>query len=301
MNEEIQDNDPTVRQQIDEIRTQMLTQASTLIPGQCASIGLLNEKGGVYKTTLSLTLAAALASIGLRVVLLDMDPQGHATMRFGLKKAPGVYNLMVRDAEWQDALEGVERSVYADPNLIDVPGELWVLPGNLETRGVSIANPDVFLLRNRMEELAGWADFIIVDTSPTPSPLNSTVYMAVDGVVLPTEPTFTSLDGLAGSILRKSQADRSRVGSDLAETKLLGIVPTAVREKVGAHELGVQQLTSTYKRHVWPSIPLRTVWEQAEWSRKSIFAYAPHSDGALHGWALAARTLRAVSSGEVAR
>ena len=65
-------------------------------------VTLLNEKGGVGKTTTATHLAAGLAIRGHRVLLLDTDPQGHATVTLGNKKMPGFYDLMVRNAAFED-------------------------------------------------------------------------------------------------------------------------------------------------------------------------------------------------------
>ena len=67
-------------------------------------VTLLNEKGGVGKTTLATHLAAGLAIRGKRVILVDADPQGHATIAFGLSKEPGFYDLIVRNAPFQKVL-----------------------------------------------------------------------------------------------------------------------------------------------------------------------------------------------------
>ena len=62
----------------------------------------LNEKGGVGKTTLTSTIGAGLAIMGYRVLLIDADPQGHLTISYGLKKHHSLYDLLVRDAEFND-------------------------------------------------------------------------------------------------------------------------------------------------------------------------------------------------------
>ena len=75
-------------------------------------ITLLNEKGGVGKTTLATHIAAGLAFRGFRVVLVDADPQGHATVALGLPKEPGLYDLLVRDAPFKSVLRFIPAQVY---------------------------------------------------------------------------------------------------------------------------------------------------------------------------------------------
>jgi chromosome partitioning protein len=71
------------------------------------AITLLNEKGGVGKTTLATHFAAGLTLRDLRVLLIDTDPQAHATTTFGLKKEPALHDLLVREAEFTDVLRAV--------------------------------------------------------------------------------------------------------------------------------------------------------------------------------------------------
>jgi len=266
------------------------------------SLGVFNEKGGTGKTTISVSVAAGLAIRGYRVVLVDSDPQANATLALGHKKEGGLYNLIIRDAEFQDVLRPV------DPDIIgyDVQGELWVLPGNLETRGIPVMRPDPFILRKRVlgldvdtdEEigggLEGWADYVIYDTAPTPSIIHTSIYMAADGMVFPTHCNYFSLDGLAESIIHKDGAQRQRTGNELGTIKTLGIIPTMYR-KVEAHDVGLAQLTGKYKRAVWPCIPLRTIWEKASWAGETVFRFAPQHEVVTETWALVDRVVKGLA------
>jgi cellulose biosynthesis protein BcsQ len=118
----------------------------------------LNEKGGVGKTTLASTIGAGLAIMGYRVLLIDADPQGHMTISFGVKKQHSLYDLLVRDAEFNDSgiVHTISTDVYAMPNGKNNPnGRLFIVPGNRETRLVAQAlDSEPFAIRNRMMELA---------------------------------------------------------------------------------------------------------------------------------------------------
>ena len=99
-------------------------------------ITLLNEKGGVGKTTLATHIAAGLAIKGYRVVLIDSDPQGNATSAVGLEKRPNFYDLTVRNDSWRDVLGTVHPDVYGEPH--EAPkGQLLAVSGNKESRNIA--------------------------------------------------------------------------------------------------------------------------------------------------------------------
>lgn len=100
-------------------------------------ITLLNEKGGVGKTTLATHLAMGMAARGAKVLLVDGDPQGHATIRCGVKKSPGLYELLVRDAQWREVVVNVAPEKFGIPGEVLPAGRLWVLPSNVETRNIA--------------------------------------------------------------------------------------------------------------------------------------------------------------------
>lgn len=243
-------------------------------------ITLLNEKGGVGKTTLATHIAAGLAlRHGLRVVLIDADPQGQAAALMGLEKAPGFYNVLIRDAEWRDELKYVPTSVYLGEALAaECSGELYVLPGNVETRLIPMANPNPFLLRERLAELTYWADVVVFDTSPTPSVIHTSIWLATDSVLIPCIPSYLSLDGVAHSIVHQEAAGKMRAENDLGDVSRMGIVPTMFRSQTTAHDVALQQLIKQFGRAVWPAVPQRTVFEQAALAGQLLYKYAPDDE-----------------------
>jgi len=250
---------------------------------------LLNEKGGVGKTTLADHIAAGLALKGKRVVVIDADPQGHAAALLNQPEAPGLYNLLIRKEEWEDVLVPIPTHVY-DPAAPEpdeqrrniktrngAGGELYLLPGNVETRAIGAVNPNPFLLREKLRDLAGWADVAVIDTSPTPSQFHTTIYMATDSILFPVQPAYLSLDGLAKSIIRQEQARLEREGMHEGSIARMGIIPTMFRSNTEAHDVALRQLLSEHKRLVWPPVPQRTIWEKAAFVGKLMYRYAPYS------------------------
>ena len=125
-------------------------------------ITLLNEKGGVGKTTLSTHIAAGLAVLGYRVILADADPQGHASVSLGVKRGPGLYDLLVREASFRDVLVPVPPETYAPPNR-KVDGQLYVISSNEETRAIPLMTSDGLIVLKRLNELGNAIDVVIFE------------------------------------------------------------------------------------------------------------------------------------------
>lgn len=234
-------------------------------------ITLLNEKGGVGKTTVSRHVAAGLAMRGGRVVVIDADAQANCTTQFQVAEANGVYELLVHDADWSDVLRPVAPGAYA--GAMGSAGELWVLPSNIETRLIPMAIDDTTLLNERIQELQDWADWVVIDTSPTPSLLHGMIYISTDYMVYPTMCELMSLEGLAKSVQRLETLNKTKQAVGLKDAELLGIQPTMYDPRTNAHDYGLGLVVEQFKRKAWPAIPTRTIWRDAAFARKTVMAY----------------------------
>lgn len=250
----------------------------------------LNEKGGVGKTTLASTIGAGLAIMGYRVLMIDADPQGHLTISFGLDKQHALYDLLVRDAEFdeQGIVHTIAPEAYTLPNAKQPEtGRLFVVPGNRETRLVSQAlEGEPFAIRNRMMELAenNTVDFVIFDTSPTPSTFHAMIYLATDHIIYPTEVTYLSFDGLVASIKNTTGYSKQKERYGLGEIKLTGIIPTKFRSKTLEHQEKLKSLRKGFGDLVWQPLPMSVVWEEAMARKRSIFRYAYDHPAAADAW-----------------
>ena len=244
---------------------------------------LLNEKGGVGKTTLAVHIAAGMAIRGKRVLLIDADPQGHATVAFGLKKEPMLHDLLVRDLPFQKSVRVVAPKMYQSPEE-PTKGELLVIPSDVSTKVIPLMTSDVMVVRNRLNELKDVIDVVVFDTAPTPSLLHGSIYMSTDAIIYPTKCEYLSFDGLVESLKRHKEASEQRVAMRLPEVKVGGIVPMMYRKGTSADEYGIDILKQRFGKLVWPEITLRTVWNQASFAQRMLFNFAPETKAAREAW-----------------
>ena len=249
-------------------------------------ITLLNEKGGVGKTTLATHLAAGLAARGKRVMLIDTDPQGHATLRFGLEKAPMVHDLFLRNTPFKQSSVGIkpERFGFPGERLPDV--KLWVVPSNVESRSIALSMSDTWAVYIKLQELRNLVDVVIFDTSPTPSLLHGAIYLASDALLLPTELTYTSFDGMVETMGRLQKSSTLRVQAGMKELKIMGIVPMKYESYTIEHSENYRKLRVQFKDMVWAPVPKRVIWQETESQKLPVWSLDPNHKAAVDAYEL---------------
>lgn len=256
-------------------------------------VGLLNEKGGVGKTTVAYHLAAGLAHHGRRVLLIDADAQACATEGMGVEpdKRRGFFCVVAQDAEWSDHIVSIKPDVWSDGQPC---GKLLLCPGSVATQAIPTLVQEPKLLTDRINDLRESVDVVVIDTSPTPSMLNVLIWSAMTHVLIPTEMEIPSLRSVANTMQRIDEVNglRERVSIGMPPIQLMGIQPNKVHPRTNAHSYGLKVTLSEYKRHVWPSLPVRTVWRDASWHSKSLFAYAPDDVATMEAWSMVDRVMR---------
>ena len=260
-------------------------------------IAVINQKGGVGKTTSVANLGAALAARGHRVCLIDMDPQSHLTLHMGVEIEPGstaptVYDMLTGEASLQDAamvLPGRER-LRLVPSVIDLAAAEVELAGTVGREQI---------LRERLAEAGDLGDYVLIDCPPSLSVLTLNSLSAAQHVVIPLQPQFLALQGL-GKLLDTIRLVQQRINTSLrvagvilcmydSTTKLTGEVVAEVTDFFAA---------ARDSRDPWASATIfraaiRRDIKLAECPShgKTIFEYAPGTRGAEDYAALAGELL----------
>ena len=258
------------------------------------SIAIINQKGGIGKTTTAVNLSAALARDGLRVGLIDIDPQAHASLHLGLDpaaKTPTVYDLLTDDARlsdlWQRAgSRAPSRSDGRTPeeNLFVAASHIDLAAAEVELAGV--VGREV-ILRDKLIEAADDFDYVLIDCPPSLGILTINALSAVDDVFLPLQPHFLALHGLS-KLLKTIGLVNERLNDRL---QLAGVVLCLYESgtRLAAEVAGdVEQFFREARKggRAWANVRLfetrirRNIrLAEAPSFGQSIFDYAPTSPG----------------------
>ncbi len=258
-------------------------------------IAILNQKGGVGKTTTAVNLAAALARNGQRVCVLDLDPQAHATTHLGIEpdgKSPSMYDVLVDSRP----LAEVRRKV--DENLWVAGSDINLAAAEVELAGV--VGREV-ILRDLLLQDEGAFDFVFMDCAPSLGVLTLNALAAASEVFIPLQPHFLALHGM-GKLFETTALVAKRINPALKVTGIVLCLYEAstrlAQEVVGDLQDYLEKSRGTTapwsKARIFDTRIRRNI-KLAECPSfgQSVFAYAPTCHGAQDYLALAAEVLGA--------
>tara|TARA_B110000208_G_C11752748_1_gene424084 strand:+ start:240 stop:1013 length:774 start_codon:yes stop_codon:yes gene_type:complete len=209
-----------------------------------------NQKGGVGKTTTTVNLAAGLSKIGQRVLMIDLDPQGNATMGSGVDKRVLAYT--VYDVLWGNAtLE--EAKVHSDASGYDVLGANRELAG-AEVELVSVDNREN-RLKDAIAVVANNYDFVLIDCPPSLNMLTLNGLCAAHGVIVPMQCEYFALEGLSDLVNTIKQV-HGNLNKDL---ELIGLLRVMFDPRITLQQQVSDQIKSHFGEKVFNAVIPRNV------------------------------------------
>lgn len=220
-----------------------------------------NQKGGVGKTTSAVTLADGLSRHKIKTLLIDLDPQGHLALSFGLDKSPGLYRLICLD----EPLEKVA---------VNIRPQLDLVAGDKQTEKVKRQITLSDFRENILSDLLADApyDAVLLDLAPSLDVLHLNGLIAADWVIIPTRPDALAVDGVKEILTTMAEVEQNG-----HRYQGYSILPTFFDRTTRETLLQFQELAGTFGEHLWPPIPQDTRVRETAAYGKTLWEYSPAS------------------------
>lgn len=240
-------------------------------------ISLVNQKGGVGKTTTSINLSASLAFLGKKVLLIDMDPQGNTTTGVGINKGEiekSIYDALIGECTISEAMIKTKyKNLYVIPATINVAGLEYELSEKSRTE---IGFNKGEQLKIKLADIKDSFDFIIIDCPPSLGIITTNALTASNSVIIPVQCEFFALEGIT-QLLKTIMYAQKGLNPTL---DIEGVLLTMLDSRTNLGFEVVEDIRSFFKEKVYNTIIPRLVrLTEAPSHGEPIIAYDPKSRG----------------------
>ena len=235
-------------------------------------LAIVNQKGGVGKSTTAVNLGASLAEMGKRVLIVDVDPQGNATSGLGVEKSSvknSIYNVLVDDIEVEEAvLETKSENLYILPSNIDLAGA--------EIELVSMISREK-RLKIALEENKNEYDYILFDCPPSLGLLTLNALSAANKIIVPIQCEYYALEGL-GQLIETIKLVQKNLNKKL---EIEGVVLTMYDARTNLSKQVSEEVKNFFENKVYETVIPRNVrLSEAPSFGQPVIEYASNSKGA---------------------
>ncbi|WP_370514622.1 ParA family protein [Adlercreutzia sp. ZJ138] len=244
----------------------------THVVGQTKVIAIINQKGGVGKSTTSINLGAALGEMGKQVLLIDLDPQGNSSSGLGIDKGAVqncIYDVLLNDVPIEQAI------------IPDVYEGLDVVPATINLAGAEVELVSEMARENRLKDAVGTMrgryDFVFIDCPPSLGLLTVNALVAADKLLIPIQCEFYALEGVT-KLLDSMNRVKSRLNPSL---DIYGVLMTMYDGRTTLSRQVVEEVRNYFGRIVFETMIPRTVkLSEAPSYGQPITQYDPAGKGA---------------------